>query len=352
MPLIDRIELTEFARAMLAAAGLEDDKARATAEILVEGDMIGHETHGTSLVSWYLDELDGGLMAKSGSYDVVSDHGATFVWDGKLLPGAWLLTEAFEQAFERAPQYGVVTAAIRNCHHTCALATYLRRATDRGLIAQLSVSNPGAARMAPFGGTVPLLTPNPLAVGVPTRSDPILVDVSSSITTTTMTQQLAKKGERFPDKWALTAQGVPTDDPSEVTDRKGSLMPLGGAEKGHKGFGLALMVDLLGQGLSGKGRADAKPGVLAQAAFLQVIDPAAFAGLDAFTEQSEFTANACRTNPPAPGVSAVRVPGDSASRKRRRALQEGVAISDELAAKLARAAERVGVAFPTKLTLA
>ncbi len=350
MPLIDRDRLTDFARAMLAAAGLEDDKAAATAAILVEGDMIGHDTHGVSLISWYLDELEAGLMNKAGSYDVIVDKGATFVWDGRLLPGAWLLTRAFEQAFDRVAEHGVVTAAIRNCHHTCALSTYLRMATDRGYIAQLNVSNPGAARMAPFGGTVPLLTPNPFAAGFPTRSDPVLVDVSSSITTTTMTQSLAKKGERFPGDWALTADGTPTDDPRDVTERNGSIMPLGGELKGHKGFGLALMVDLLGQGLSGKGRADAKRGELAQAAFIQVIDPAAFCGLDAFTEQSEWTAEACRTNPPGKGAKgAVRVPGDSASQKRRKALADGVPVSDELADKLRRAATRVGIAPPDAL---
>lgn len=347
MSLIDHKALEAFATSLLAAAGMEEDKAVATAEILVEGDMIGHDTHGVSLLSWYLDALADGSMTKSGGYDVVTDRGATFVWDGNLLPGAWLFTQALDQACDRAAQYGVVTAAIRNCHHTCALSAYMRRVTDRGLIVQLSVSNPAAARVAPYGGTKALLTPNPMAAGFPTRSDPVLVDVSASITTTTMTQQLAKKGEKFPEAWALTADGTPTDDPREVTERGGTMMSLGGALKGHKGFGLALIVDLLGQGLSGKGRATAKPGEFAQSAFIQVIDPEAFCGLDAFTEQSEWTAEACRTNPPALGnPGPVRVPGDSAARKRRKALAEGVYISDDLREKLIRCANRMGIASP------
>ncbi len=349
---IERGALQDFAAAMLGAAGMEADKAEATAMVLVEGDMIGHDTHGVSLISWYIDALAQGSMAGAGSYEVLSDRGATFVWDGRKLPGAWLFTEALDLACERAAEYGVVTAAIRNCHHTCALSAYMRRVTERGLIVQISVSNPGASRVAPFGGTVPLLTPNPVAAGFPTRSDPVMIDVSCSITTTTMTQQLAAKGERYPEAWALTAAGEPTDDPREVTEKGGTMMPLGGALKGHKGFGLALMVELLGQGLSGKGRATVEPGEFAQSAFLQVIDPAAFCGLDAFTEQSEFIAEACRSNPPAPGVRKVRVPGDSAAQKRRGALADGVAISDELAAKLARAAARVGVAVPAGLTVA
>lgn len=350
MPFIDAAALTDYARTILTGAGMEDDKAAATAEILVEGDMIGHDTHGVSLLSWYVDALADGSLNGKGSYDVLVDKGSTFVWDGNLLPGAWLFLKALDQAMDRVADFGVVSVALRNCHHTCALSAYLRRVTERGYLAQISCSNPAAARVAPYGGRAPLLTPNPIAMGFPTKSDPVLVDVSSSITTTTMTQTLAKTGERFPEPWALTAEGVPTDDPRAVTERGGTLMSLGGALKGHKGFGLALMVDLLGQGLSGKGRADTPAGGLTQNAFLQVIDPNAFMGLDAFTEQSEFTANACRTNPPAEGNDGpVRVPGDSAARKRRAALDRGVNLSDDLWDKLGRVSDKTGVPRPAPL---
>ena len=185
-------------------------------------------------------------------------------------------------------------------------------------------------------------------MGFPTSGDPILVDVSSSITTTTMTQLLAKKGERYPEAWGLTADGQPTDDPREITERGGTMMPLGGALKGHKGYGLGLIVDLLGQGLSGKGRANTEaPGPLAQSAFIQVMDPDFFAGLGAFCEQSDWLAEACRSNPPAPwNKGAVRVPGDKASQLRREALAQGVPVADNDLARMAKHAERLGVALP------
>lgn len=352
MPVIARAPLVAFAADLLTASGMEADKAAVTAGVLVEGDMIGHATHGLQLMHWYIEQLGDGSLNGTGSYEVVADRGSAFVWDGRLLPGAWLLTEALEQACARVADHGIVAAAIRNCHHTCALSAYMRKVTERGLIVQLSASNPAAARVAPYGGTKPVLTPNPIAMGFPTSGDPFLIDVSTSITTTTMTQLLAKRGERYPEAWGLTAAGEPTDDPREITEKGGSMMPLGGALKGHKGYGLALMVDLLGQGLSGKGRANtAQPGPLAQSAFLQVIDPAFFAGHDAFTEQSDWTAEACRTNPPAPWTHGpVRVPGDSAAHKRRRALAEGVPVADADWVRIVRHAERLGV--PTDLGIA
>lgn len=351
MPRFDRDELLRFAEDLLIRGGMEADKAATTAEVLVEGDMIGHETHGLQLMHWYLECLADGSLNGTGSYEVVADKGAGFVWDGRLLPGAWLLSRALDQAMARVRDHGMVGAAIRNCHHTCALSAYMRKATDQGLIVQISASNPAAARVAPYGGTRPVLTPNPLAMGFPTSGDPVIVDVSSSITTTTMTQLLAKKGERYPEAWGLTADGRPTDDPTEITERGGTMMPLGGALKGHKGYGLALMVDLLGQGLSGKGRANTvAPGPLAQSAFLQVIDPAFFAGLDAFTGQSDWLVDACRSNPPAPWNNGpVRVPGDSASRKRREALERGVPVADSDLQRMARHAERLGIALPAAL---
>ena len=350
MPRIECAALTEFAQALLSAAGMDADKAAVTARVLVEGDMIGHETHGVGLLPWYLDSLADGTLRGSGTHEVVADRGASFVWDGRLLPGAWLLTRALEQAAERVAAHGVVTAAIRNAHHTCALSAYMRELTDRGLIVQLSVSNPAASRVAPYGGTRPLLTPNPIAAGFPTTGDPVLIDVSSSITTTTMTQTLARTGKRFPEDWALTAEGRPTDDPREVTERGGSLLPLGGALKGHKGYGLGLMVELLGQGLSGKGRANTAPGPLAQSAFLQVIDPEAFAGLDAFRAQSDWLADACRSNPPGPATEgAVRVPGDSAAHKRRQAQAQGVPVAAAVWAGIEQRAHALNRPVPAAL---
>lgn len=347
MPTIDRADLIDFAQSLLTHAGMEADKAAITAEVLVEGDMIGHDTHGVQLLHWYIESLEDGPLNGKGDLEVVADKGSAFVWDGKLLPGAWLLTRALDQACERVADHGIVAAAIRNCHHTCALSAYMRKVTERGLIAQISASNPAAARVAPFGGTKPVLTPNPIAMGFPTSADPIMVDVSCSITTTTNTQLLAKRGEKYPEAWGLTAEGEPTDDPREITERGGTMMPLGGALKGHKGYGLGLMVDLLGQGLSGKGRANTALGPLAQSAFIQVIDPAFFAGLDAFTEQSDWLADACRTNPPAPWTNgAVRVPGDSAALKRRKALAEGVPVVEAHWQKMTGHAERLGVPLP------
>jgi L-lactate dehydrogenase len=119
-------------------------------------------------------------------------------------------------------------------------------------------------------------------------------------------------------------------------------MPLGGALKGHKGFSLALAIEAMGQGLSGHGRVDRPKGIVLSV-FIQVIDPDAFAGHDGFIRQVSYLANACRSNPPAPGVQWVKVPGDNAARARRVALSEGVPLDDIVQTRLRAKAAELGI---------
>ncbi len=328
---------------LFESAGMDAEKALVSAEILVEADMIGHNTHGVGLLPWYLDSLSNEELKGTGHYRVVQDREACVTWDGNNLAGPWLVAEAFAMACERVKRFGVVTVAIARSHHIGALAAYLVKVTEQGYIGMLSCSTASQARVAPFGGTRAQFTPDPIAYGFPTDGDPILIDISSSITTTSMTRDLAAKGERFPEAWALTAEGIPTNDPAAVTESGGTLMPLGGALKGHKGYGMALAIETMGQGLSGFGRSG-QPKGMQLSVFLQVIDPAAFAGTDAFLREASHLANACRANPPPAGKPLVRVPGDNAARSRREALANGVIVDDAVIAKLKVHAQRLGTA--------
>ncbi|PCI05673.1 MAG: lactate dehydrogenase [Hyphomicrobiales bacterium] len=344
MPRFDCTKLRAMVGELFEATGIETDKAQMMAECLTEADMIGHFTHGLALVPGYIGVIKEGIVNPKGDVTVVSDRGACVAWDGNQLPGAWLTATAVDLAVERASEYGTCSVAIGRSQHNGALAAYLRRATDKGFMVQICCSTADAAWVAPFGGTKRLFTPNPLAAGIPTEGDPILLDISSSITTVTMTNGLAAEGKKFDHDWLLTAGGEASNDPTEVTERGGTLMPLGGMEKGHKGYAMALLVEALSQGLSGFGRMGAvEPGSLS--IFVQVSDPDAFGGADMFRKQMSFLADACRSNPPRPGVDAVRVPGDAAMAKWRDAKENGVLLSTEIAEGLEKAAAQFGLSM-------
>jgi LDH2 family malate/lactate/ureidoglycolate dehydrogenase len=341
-------ELERLVQALFVAVGMDLDKARCVADALLTADSMGHGTHGLALASWYLEAARSGVMTITGDKTVINDRGACLTWNGRRLPGAWLIHQAIDTALERIAQHGVVTVAIANSHHTGALATYLPRLTERGLLVQLVNSGPAAAGVAPFGGTQALFTPNPIAAGIPTPGAPILLDISSSITTLNSARQLAARGERFPANWAMDAQGRPSDDPAVVISGGGTLLPVGGFDHGHKGYGMALLAEALTQGLPGHGRADAPVGTTI-GIFLQVIDPNAFAGLDAFTRQTGWLADACHANAPLPGGPPVRLPGEQAMARQRQAQAQGVPLADSVVQALRPLVEAAGLEWPPAL---
>jgi LDH2 family malate/lactate/ureidoglycolate dehydrogenase len=339
-------ELVEYARALFAAAGCDGDKPATIAEGLVEADLLGHTTHGLQLAAGYLDALSAGGMSARGEPAVVADRGAAVTWDGKRLPGVWLAARAIELACRRAPTYGTATVVVRQSHHIGCLAAFLQRVTDQGLMVLLASSDPAVATVAPFGGRTAVFTPDPIAVGIPTDSDPILIDISASITTNGMASRLRRERRRFPGKWALDSAGNPTDDPEALfADPPGTLLPVGGTDHGHKGYGLALAVEALTQGLGGFGRADAPAGWGASV-FIQVIDPGAFGGVSEFQRQTGWLASTCRDTDPIPGVESVRLPGEKGLARKRLALRDGVPLYPGIMEALAPYAKRFGVPPP------
>ena len=159
--------LTAFATALLAAAGMDDDKAHTVGRLLVLTDMMGRRTHGLAMAPLYIADIRKGSMEVVGQPEVVKDTGATLVWDGGYLPGLWLVNSAIDTAIDRAAQHGVVTVAIRRSHHIGCLAALVKQASDRGFVAIIANSDPAGQRVAPYGGTQALFTPNPYAIGYP-----------------------------------------------------------------------------------------------------------------------------------------------------------------------------------------
>jgi len=343
-PLYSVPALLAFAGQLFSAAGLEAEKADAVATYLVEADMMGHTTHGLALAGWYLQGIADGIMAKEGDPVVLSDRGAAVCWNGRRLPGAWLVSRALKLACDRAVAHGAATVVIGDSHHIGALAAYLSLATDRGLMVSIASSSPSGAQVAPFGGRAGVYTPDPVAHGIPTPGDPILIDISASITTVNMAQRMIREGRQYEHEWVMDRDGNPSRDPQVVLDG-GTLLPTGGLDHGQKGYGMALYAEAVTQGLAGYGRADAPKGTNA-AVTVQVYDPEAFGGREAFLRQTGWLAEACRSNPPRPGIERVRLPGEAAGRRRAAALARGLPLHRGILEGLAPHAERLGVAMP------
>lgn len=340
----DADQLKRFAAGLFRKAGMPPDRADVVSGLLVEADLMGHDTHGLNLVPQYLKALRSGEMPKSGEPKVLSDTGPAVLWDGNYLSGVWLVSRAMDVGMARAREYGLCAVSIRRSGHIACLASFLPEPARRGFLMLLFSSDPANRGVAPPGATEPVYTPNPIGVGIPTDGDPVLIDISASITTMGLTGRVSNKGRRLPGKWLVGPDGEATDDPA-VFGEGGALLPLGGLESGHKGFGLGLMVEALTSGLAGHGRRDA-PGQHGASVMALFIDPEAFGGLEAFAAETGFLAEACRAARRPEGAPETRLPGERALKLKREQEAEGVALYPDIMPRLKEWADRLRVPVP------
>lgn len=342
--------LIDFANQLLQRTGMPDDKAEAVSMILVEGELLGRSTHGYALLAPYLRDIQAGGMQLQGEPRVVNDFGACLTWDGRKLPGPWLMLRAIDAAIDRAEQFGMGAVTLQRSHHAACLGAYLHQATDRGYMLYVALTDPGFSSVAPFGGTTPVLTSNPIAFGAPAGDKPIHIDISTSMMTNGMAARLQSQGRQLDHPWLLDNKGQPSTDPSVITAiPPGTILPLGGLEAGHKGYGIGLMVELLSACLCGHGRAEPNEGWSASV-FLLALKPAAFGGVDAYMKQVNWLAEACRNATPRPGVKKVSVPGDASQERRCQQLRDGVQLTPQIMQALAPWSDSLAVKMPDPLT--
>ena len=305
----DAAALQRFGTALLIASGLPADRARDVAEVLLEGDLLGHTTHGFALLPAYLKALKDGTMKKHGEPQIVTDHGSALTWDGNYLPGPWLVRRAIDAARERLAEHPVVTVVIRCSHHIGCLQAYLKPVTDAGNFILLTCSDPQSRTVTPHGGVAPRYSPNPIAIGIPTNSEPVLIDISMSSTANALCQRTAAAGERLPGKWLVNRTGQPTDDPRVLFDGyDGAILPLGGTDLGYKGFALGLFVEALTNALGGHGRATGEKRWGASV-FVQIINPEKFGGREVFLRETQFLQPSLRRNSCASGQASGATAG-------------------------------------------
>ena len=344
--------LTRFARALLTKSGLSSAMARDVAEILVEGDLLGKTTHGLQLLAPYLQNIADGKMTRTGRPKIIKRSAATLLLDARYLPGPFVLRGAIGWAIPRAKKHGVATVAIRQCHHIACLQAFLQPVADRGLVMLLMCNDPAVASVAAPGGVEGVCSPDPVAVGIPTTGQPILIDTTTASATNGIVARLTREKRKLSSLVLQTALGEPTDDPSVLIAKlPGTILPLGGLEQGYKGFAFAVMVEALTGALAGHGRAD-KPTRWGASIFLQIIDPKFFSGGAAFNRETTYFAKTCRQSKTRPHGSPVRMPGDDAQARRRQQLERGIILHPGIMPALQPWAEKLGVKIPKPLPAA
>ncbi|GAB3510803.1 Ldh family oxidoreductase [Emticicia fontis] len=341
----DSQALLQFSQNILQQAGLDEEKAFHTADILLEGELLGHRTHGLQLLPAYVTELEKDTMTKIGEAKLLNDMGAVLALDGHYLPGPWLVNKAIEEACKRATQYGTAIVTIQKSHHIACLAAYLEKVARQGFMILLACSDPRNKTVAPFGGLTPVYSPDPLAVGIPTESDPIMIDVSMSATSNGLVARSHRNQEKLPHDWILDNKGNSSNDPAAFfATPPGSILPLGGLDSGYKGFSLGIMIEALTSALGGHGRSE-MPTLWGASVYLQIISPQGLSGEEAFKRETEYFKNQCLNSEPIDPDKPVRMPGARGLELKKQQREKGVDLLTETAKALQELGNKYGVNF-------
>ena len=287
---------------ILGATGVPEADAAIAASHLVEADLRGVHSHGTIRVPTYVRELRAGTTNPRPHVHIALDHGAQVTIDGDNGLGMVVAHRANEIAIARGQAHGMAAVAIRGSNHCGTMAYYTTRAVSHGLIA-IATTNAGI-NMTPTGSSEKLVGNNPLSIAVPSRRPwPMVLDMATSLVAGGKLDVAKARGETIPLGWARDADGNPTTDPG--LGRAGSLEPVGGP----KGYGLAVMLDILAGVLSG-GRFGAGLGAPGSAQFLLVLDVRRFMPLDDFLERIDALVDQLHGASRLPGVDRIIVAGE------------------------------------------
>ena len=327
-------ELTRLAVRVLEASGIAHADAVDAARILVTGDLMGHATHGVLRLESYSQRLRSGAMDAAASIAVEEVAPAVVRVDGANALGPLVGMRALREAMARARSQGVAIAFARNSNHFGAIAPYCLIAAEQGFASMIG-SN-ASTTIAPTGGAETRLGNNPLGFGVPRGNGrPVILDMAMSVVARGKIRAALQKGQSIPETWATDRDGKATTDPRAALD--GFLLPFGG----YKGYGLALIVDLLAGVLSGAAYLTHvnswlddpdKPGNLGHVFVL--IDTRVLGSAEWLAQRmGDFQAIVHGTTRADPAV-AVRLPGEIELDRLERHRREGVAMDAALVARL------------------
>ncbi len=263
MPAVSHKTLERFASECLLAAGSRPADAEIVARHLIEANLAGHDSHGVRRVPQYVAAVRGGEVDVRAEPRVVQAAAGIVVWDGLRGFGQVVAGQAVEDAVEKARTGGIAAATVRNCYHTGRIGSYTEAIAAAGMIGLAMVNAGGGGQsVAPFGGRDRRLSTNPISIAAPGDPFTLLLDIATSVAPEGKIRALAQQDLPAPEGWLIDAQGRPTTNARDLyATPAGALLPLGGAA-GHKGFGLALMIDVLAGALSARGayaRAKSKP---------------------------------------------------------------------------------------------
>ena len=331
--------------------GFSSEDARAIADVLMQADLFGIESHGAQRLMYYHRNIRSGSVNVSAKPEVLRETPVSALIDGHFGMGTLVAQFAMRMAIEKAKQSGVGMAVVRDSSHY-GIAGYYTLMAEREGLAAFSMTNTGPIMVPTFGREMMLGT-NPMAFCMPADPVPFWFDASTTVVTLGKVEVCQKRGRPMPQGWTIGPDGAPcTDAPrmnaSILAGERGGILPLGGEGEthgGHKGYGLGIMVEaltgVLAQGMTSPQMCGAHGDHTCH--FLLACDPAMFGDpADIRARMSAYLA-ALRASEKMPGCARIYTPGEKAFEAMARRLREGVPVEENTLAEVRQIAGELGV---------
>ncbi|XP_068727510.1 uncharacterized oxidoreductase YjmC-like [Montipora capricornis] len=322
-------EVESFVESCMKSVGTDPQHSKALAQVLREADVRGHVTHGLNRLETYVRDIKNGVMQPQGEPSIEKETGPTALVNGNNLLGPVVGNFCMDLAIKKAEQHGIGWVVCKGSNHFGIAGWYSSRALQHGFIG-MSMTNTSPV-VVPTRAAQPSIGTNPIAVAAPGKDgDSFQLDMATSSMALGKVEMCRRKGTEIPLGWGVNSKGKDTVNPVEVLHGGGGLLPLGGQEitGGHKGYGLAMMVDVFSGILSGSASGpsmrkwhgeDMRVANLGHC--FVAINPQMFA--DGFDDRMQCLMDQYRNLKPAEGETAVLVAGDPERKHMRKVGEEG-----------------------------
>jgi uncharacterized oxidoreductase len=340
---IQHDRLRHLITAIFTDAGCQSAEAERIAIHLVEANLVGHDSHGVIRVAPYVQWLRAGKVLADRSLQVVFENEAIAVVDGQSGFGQTIGEQAVKLGLDKCKRHGVAVIALRNSGHLGRIGDWPLMAAQAGVLSLHFVNTTGAGILvAPYGGSQRRLSANPIAAGIPIAgAAPILLDISACTLAEGKIRVALNKGVSVPENCIIDAQGKPTTDPKVFyADPPGAILPIAG----HKGYGLALLCEVLAGALTGGGCSNPHNADRVLNGMLSIyLDSRFFQADRAFAAEIErfiaWVKSSAKTSPD----GAILVPGEIEERTKAQRLRDGIEIDGTTWSQIVETAKAVGL---------
>jgi LDH2 family malate/lactate/ureidoglycolate dehydrogenase len=344
MPNFDASRLIRICRSILLKLGASEEEATTVAEHQVGANLAGHDSHGIILLATYADRIKKGHIVPGAKFEIVHDTPTTARIDGHWGFGQVVQTKATRLAIDKARSHMTAAVTVAYQSHVGRLGDYPLMAANAGMIGMLFCdSGRGPKVVVPFGGRDARLGTNPICIALPSNLEaPIFVDMATSQVAANKLAVYRSRGKAIPANWLVDKEGNPTTDPADYFTG-GAVLPLGGLESGHKGYGLGTMVDVFAGILTGLGWGLDPAARHNDGSLFIAINVAAFRPLEEFKAEVTDFAKFLKTSRPAQGFEEVLYPGEIEWLTAQKRIRTGIPVEEDTWAGIQTLAASLGV---------